>query len=159
MYAESSTPQCLRPAKNTLAAVKSFGHKAIVIYPCSDPGYEGVIKAIEEVSSDNQFAVYKNIDNLEFLSLMSEAQVLVGNSSCAIVEAPYFQLAAINIGNRQLDRDREANVVDSSTSFEDIKDKISYVFSNDAFKQRLSKTGSRLGDGRASQKVLDILNQ
>ena len=53
---------------------------------------------------------------------MSKAQALIGNSSSALVEAPYFKLPAINIGKRQLGRDREENVVDAKRNvFKDVK--------------------------------------
>ena len=53
---------------NLLAATKAFGKKIFVLYPCSDPGYEGVLRSIDDVKDDSQFLVYKNIENLDFLS-------------------------------------------------------------------------------------------
>lgn len=144
-------------AVNLLQAVKSFGFKSLVLYPCSDPGYEGVIKAIRAVQSDPQFLVYKNIDNLDFLGLMSQARAIVGNSSCALVEAPYFQLPAINVGRRQMGRDREANVIDAEPTVVDIKAKINYALFDSNFRRILHGTGKRLGDGYAAQKILRVV--
>src|SRR3989344_1144578 len=124
-YESSKTNNLM--AKNILSAIKSLKIRAIVVYPCSDPGYESVIKAIEERSRDAQFLIYKNIENLDFLGLMSGAKAMVGNSSAALVEAPYFKLPAINIGKRQIGRGREHNVVDAEPTLLDITEKLRYI--------------------------------
>jgi UDP-N-acetylglucosamine 2-epimerase len=43
---------------------------------------------------------------------MAHAHALVGNSSSAILEAPCFDLAAVNVGARQEGRLRLGNVID-----------------------------------------------
>ncbi|PIR93150.1 UDP-N-acetylglucosamine 2-epimerase (hydrolyzing) [Candidatus Falkowbacteria bacterium CG10_big_fil_rev_8_21_14_0_10_43_10] len=144
-------------ARNLFKAIKLSCRRSFVIYPCSDPGYEGVLKAIKEIEKDEQFLVYKNIDNLDFLSLMSCARILLGNSSSALVEAPYFKLPAINIGRRQQGRDREANVVDARPAAKNIKNKIDFVLTNKSFRSQLRRGGYRLGDGRAAEKIIKIL--
>ena len=42
--------------------------------------------------------------------LLKKADVLIGNSSAGIIEAPYIQLPVVNIGNRQIDRLSTFNV-------------------------------------------------
>jgi UDP-N-acetylglucosamine 2-epimerase (hydrolysing) len=39
-----------------------------------------------------------------YLTLLESSQFIIGNSSSAIMEAPYFNVPAINIGDRQLNR-------------------------------------------------------
>ena len=144
-------------AKNVFSAAKLFGHKVFVTYPCSDPGYESIVRAIEEIKNDPQFSVYNNIENLDFLSLMSGAKALIGNSSSGFVETPYFKLPAVNIGRRQIGRDREENVVDSGIHREEIANAIQYVLQNKNFRKRLERCGTRLGNGHASEKILNVL--
>ncbi len=48
---------------------------------------------------------------LDFLGLLKNCGVLVGNSSSGIIEASYFQIPVINIGIRQNDRERGKNIV------------------------------------------------
>ncbi len=144
-------------AKNLLTAVKATGYKTIMTYPCSDPGYQGVLDAMEEVKGDPGFLIHKNIDNLDFLGLMAGARAILGNSSSAVVEAPYFQLPAVNVGGRQGGRDREENVVDCDSTVEDISAKIKFILGNDDFRERLKKCGYRLGGGQAAEKILEVL--
>lgn len=146
-------------AKNIFAALKAEGVPALVIYPCSDPGYEGVIAAIGEIKNDRDFIVYKNIPHLEFLSLMSAARFLIGNSSAGIKEAPYFRLPAINIGERERGRERELNVVDCGRSISDIRAAMRFAADNAAFRKKLRTCGYHLGDGRASERILAALKK
>ena len=143
--------------KSVLEAVKIAGLKSVVLYPCSDPGYEGIIKAIEEVRNNPNFKIYKNIENLDFLGLMIAAKAMIGNSSGALVEAPYLKLPAVNIGHRQTGRSRSVNVVDSSHSKDEIVKKIRYVLNNAGFKHKLKNIKPHLGDGQASEKIVRIL--
>lgn len=151
---EESGPTNYAYAKAVLQAVKASGLKAIVTYPCSDPGYDSVIRAIEEEQAAGGLSVFRNIDNLDFLGLMAGASVMVGNSSSALVEAPYFQLPAVNIGKRQNGRDREPNVVTAEPTTEAVGRTTEHVLSDPAFRVELSGCGRRLGDGHASERIV-----
>lgn len=144
-------------AEAVFGAAKESGLSWLATYPCSDPGYEGVIAALERRENDAQFRIYKNIGNLDFLGLMAEAELMLGNSSSALVEAPYFKLPALNVGKRQIGRDREENVVDVEPHREAIAEKIKFVLEDAAYRAGLERCGRRLGDGHASEKILKIL--
>lgn len=146
-------------AKAMLSSLKNTGLRTILTYPCSDPGYEGVIKAIDEIKNDPQFVIHKNIDNLDFLGLMAGAKAIVGNSSSALVEAPYFQLPAINIGKRQLGRDREDNVVDATPTGPAITEALKFISENDDYLKKLAACGTRLGNGQAAEKIIAVLKE
>ena len=62
--------------------------------------------------------------------------ILLGNSSSGIIEAPYFNIPVINIGKRQLGRDCSINIVNCNYTLHDLSDKINYVFSN-RFKEKI----------------------
>ncbi len=145
--------------RNLLRALDKCKMRFFVVYPCSDPGYTGVINAIGEVKNNPKFHIFKNIENLDFLGLMDGASVLVGNSSCALVEAPYVHLPAVNIGDRQKGREREENVIDAKPTIADIQRKTEYVLTNSVFRRKLKKCGYRLGDGTTSQKIIRVLKK
>jgi len=146
-------------AKNILEVLGALPMRTIVLYPCSDPGHDTVIRAVREGEKKfkGKFLVYKNIENLDFLGLMSGAKFITGNSSSALVEAPYFKLPAINVGRRQIGRDREENVIDAGFSKKSIKKAIDYAMNDKHFWRKLARCGRRLGDGKASEKILKIL--
>ena len=93
----------------TLDAVK--GWQTVVIYPNNDPGSDAMIKAIKRCSWVKSFV---NLPYMQFISLLRCASVIVGNSSSGIVEAPLFGVPAVNIGNRQGQREQAGNVVNCS---------------------------------------------
>src|SRR5436305_209551 len=51
-----------------------------------------------------------SVPRSEFLGLTRDAVVLVGNSSSGIIEAASFGTPVVDIGTRQLGRERGANV-------------------------------------------------
>ena len=98
--------------KKTIQAIKKSKLKTVIIYPNSDAGGRDIIKEISKLRTDLQFTIFKNLNNQEFYSLIAHASALVGNSSCGIIEAPYFGIPFVNIGIRQEGRERAGNVID-----------------------------------------------
>jgi len=89
----------------TTAAVGRLGLRTLYVYPCSDQGYEGIIAEIEKAAHTPLTSVHRNIPAPDFAGLQSIAGCLVGNSSAGLIEAPYFGLPAVNVGERQRGRE------------------------------------------------------
>jgi len=106
--------------KETMEALVRFGEPAIIIYPNADAGGREVISVIKKYDRYPFLRIFRNISRDSFLELLSIADVIVGNSSCAIVEAPSFNLPAVNIGTRQKGRERAGNVIDVGYSRHEI---------------------------------------
>lgn len=142
--------------KAILEAMTALRGQTVVCYPCSDQGYAGVIRAIEEHTAEPHFRVRQNIDSVDFLGLLAIADVMVGNSSSAIIEAPYFNLPAVNVGKRQEGRDRGANVIDVEPTRETIASGIRQALAP-AFRTWLQGQPKPFGDGTASEKIVEVL--
>ncbi|MEK7560029.1 MAG: UDP-N-acetylglucosamine 2-epimerase [Patescibacteria group bacterium] len=136
--------------KKTLRAVKNTGLRAIVAYPCSDQGYQGVIDAIKEWGGG-----FKNIPAEDFIGLEACASALVGNSSAGIYEAPYVFCPAVNIGRRQEGRERENNIIDVPHNVLAIEKAIKKA-SNADFKKCIQPRGI-YGDGKAHERIVKAL--
>jgi len=106
--------------RETMEAIKYLGYQSIIIYPNSDDGSKDMIKVINEYKSLDFIKIYKSIPRDQFINLMASASVIIGNSSCALLEAPSFNLPAVNIGDRQKGRERSDNVVDVSYNRDNI---------------------------------------
>lgn len=76
------------------------GKKRVFVYPCSDLGHEDIVEAIEETGEP----AFPNIPHDEFIMGLRQAKMLVGNSSCAVKEAPYIGLETWIVGERQKGR-------------------------------------------------------
>src|SRR3954469_15453650 len=101
-------------------AARGFGLRCVASYPCSDPGYEAVLGTLRETAAEDWLSLEPNIDNDDYLGLMAGAAAMAGNSSSALVEAPYFGLPAVNVGARQRGRERDANVIDAAPTADDV---------------------------------------
>lgn len=131
--------------------------KTIITYPCSDQGYKGTVRAIEEFSYIPFFQIYKNIEALDFWGLMAGASLFIGNSSSGLMETPYFSLPTINIGLRQNGRIRDNNVIDVEPQKEKILGTIDKALSLE-FKRQI-KNSYIFGNGHAGEKIYKILKE
>jgi len=146
--------------KATMVAVAGTGYQTMVIYPNVDASGQEVIRAIQEFEGQSNIHSYRNIDRMFFLSLLGEVSLLVGNSSAGILEAPSFQLAAVNIGSRQQGRMRACNVVDvPEFSSNKISEKIHFSLYDDEFRAALADCENPYGDGHSSERIHQVLQE
>ena len=96
----------------TLEAISELKMQTILIYPNSDAGGLSMIEVIKEYEHIQFLQTFKSLPHIDYLSLLSIADALVGNSSSGIIEASAFHLPVVNIGIRQEGRQRSENVID-----------------------------------------------
>ena len=84
-------------------------YKLVGIYPNTDPGSYDIIEIIKKYDRKHFCSFFKNLGHVEFVNLMHNASALVGNSSMGILEAPFYKLPVVNIGERQNGRLRGEN--------------------------------------------------
>jgi len=149
-------PQQIR---TTLEAVKTTDYPAIVIYPNSDAGGRRMIEVIKEYENPPAIRSFKSLPHREYLGLMKTASVLVGNSSSGIIEASSFGLPVVNIGIRQQGRERGQNVIDVGYNKREIIGAIEKALSDRRFRQEVLKKANPYGDGRAGERIADILSE
>jgi len=145
--------------KVTLAAVLETGYPVVLTYPNSDAGGRRMIEVIKSFENRPSIKTFKSMPRQEYLSLMKVAGVMVGNSSSGIIEAPSFGLPAVNIGSRQEGRERGKNVIDVGHNKQEILRAIKKAITSQAFLDEVKKCESPYGDGKASQKIAEILSQ
>ena len=95
--------------KNTIDAITKLKIQTIALLPNNDFGYS---KIIEQIKS-SAIKWYPSLPTLDFINLYRNAWAIVGNSSSGIHESPTFGIPAVNIGNRQMGRQRAFNVIDT----------------------------------------------
>jgi GDP/UDP-N,N'-diacetylbacillosamine 2-epimerase (hydrolysing) len=143
----------------TMEAIEDSGYKTVVIYPNSDGGGRDMIKVINRSSSELDFIkAFKSLPRDIFVNLMKTCDVLVGNSSCGIVEAPFIKLPVINIGLRQQEREHAENVIFVPYDKEAINEAIEKAMSQE-FKQELKNCKNPYGDGKASGRIVKLLSE
>jgi UDP-N-acetylglucosamine 2-epimerase len=141
----------------TVAAVMALGLRTLFIYPCSDQGFEGIIAAIQSVENKPGVSVHQNIPASDFAGLQGLAGCLVGNSSAGLIEAPYFGLPAVNVGNRQIGREHAANVLHVPYDRFKIRAAIETALFDKPFRDKCRVITPPFGDGTAYRKITDVI--
>ena len=155
-------PDTYRPEKSydhataILSVMAERNEDKIVIYPCSDPGFAGVIRAIDGLAGKPNFHVFKNIESVVFLGLLGGARALVGNSSAGVIEAPYFGLPFVNVGSRQDGRETADNVISCDGTPASIKGALQKL-DDPGFRNALAADNRPFGDGYASERIFEVL--
>ena len=148
-----------RQIDELLAAVAGFNNRCIFIMPNADTGGRIMSEKIRSfVDAHPKSEAFVSIKREFYLNLMRFASVVVGNSSSGILEAPYFGLPAVNIGDRQKGRLRSGNVIDSTTDAVSIIESISRALEL-GFKDSLASAAATLPADDSSKQIVDILAQ
>lgn len=107
----------------------------------------------------DRFRWVDHLGHRRYLSCLAHFDLMVGNSSSGLTEAPSFRLPVVNIGDRQRGRVRAANVIDVTCSIDAIVSGIRRALSP-RFRSSLRKMRNpyaRFSDGRASERIKDTL--
>jgi GDP/UDP-N,N'-diacetylbacillosamine 2-epimerase (hydrolysing) len=153
----SEADQAASQMRETLDALIEVNEQAIVFYPNTDAGGKAMMQVLREYNAYGTLKFFDNVSHEKYLSLMNIADVMVGNSSSGIIEAPSFQLPVINIGTRQIGRLRAANVIDVEYKREEIVLAIKKALYDQKFKEFLKHCMNPYGDGRTSERTIEIL--
>lgn len=91
-----------------------------------------------------------SLGQLRYISLLNQADVVVGNSSSGIYEAPSLDVPTVDIGDRQKGRQRAASVFHAAPDRASISKAIA-----DALGRGRQPTVNPYGDGETSRRVAD----
>lgn len=97
--------------ENFVSALQNDTRNYIVIYPNNDLGSQFIINEYLKLKGNKRFRVFPSIRFEYFLTLLKNAQFIIGNSSAGIREAPYYRIPIINIGTRQHNRVINATII------------------------------------------------
>jgi GDP/UDP-N,N'-diacetylbacillosamine 2-epimerase (hydrolysing) len=143
--------------KELFLALNILTEQTILVYPNCDAGGKKFITLIEKHRNRKYLHIFKNLPHEDYLSFMKSVDVLIGNSSSGIVEAPTLKTPVINIGDRQRGRERSNNILDVKPTKEDIIKSVHYVLSNKEFQRRVKNCVNVFGGGNASKEIINIL--
>ena len=110
-----------------LEAMTNMNKPTLWIWPNVDAGSDGTskgIRAYRENVKNNNIWFFKNFSPTDFLRLLYNSDGIVGNSSVAIRECSFLGVRAVNIGTRQIGRERGGNVIDVGYNSGEIKSAI-----------------------------------
>jgi len=136
--------------------------RVVIIHPNNDPGSNGIVAAWAAASRDGRCVVKTNVPRSQFLGLLRDAALLVGNSSAGIIEAASFGTPVVDIGPRQMGRERGGNVQHVACERAKIAAAIENIWNNARPKRKIAENIYSLGVERADgagRKIADILGR
>jgi UDP-hydrolysing UDP-N-acetyl-D-glucosamine 2-epimerase len=143
--------------REVLAAVKTFSLPVVAVYPNIDTGGRLIIKELRKEKGNPLFHIFKSLPYKEFLSLERDAAVWVGNSSAIALESASFKTPAVLVGTRQVGRERGDNVITAPYDRTEIERAMRTALFDAKFRARLAKVKNPWGDGKASPRIVKIL--
>tara|TARA_Y100000389_G_C17467698_1_gene527144 strand:+ start:1759 stop:2919 length:1161 start_codon:yes stop_codon:yes gene_type:complete len=142
---------------NVLSEYKDY--KIIFTYPSSDMGNYNLIKILHNFKKNNKnVEIVKSLGVVNYLSLLKKVNLVIGNSSSGIAEAPSFNTPTINIGDRQKGRLFAKSVISSDGQIKSIKKSIKKGLSPN-FLKSLINNNNPYGKGGASDKIYKIVKK
>lgn len=140
----------------TLMALHQLKMPTIMLWPNVDAGSEDVARGMRKFREHyphDYIRFYKNFPVETYIRLMMRCACMVGNSSAAIREGAFLGLPAVNIGTRQMRRERGKNVVDVDYDREQILGAIQQQLHNGRYPPE-----HIYGDGHAGERIANILS-
>jgi GDP/UDP-N,N'-diacetylbacillosamine 2-epimerase (hydrolysing) len=124
----------------------------------SDTNGKIINKMIDEynIKNRNKSVVFTSMGQHNFLSALQYMDLIVGNSSSGLLEAPSFKIGTINIGDRQKGRLKAKSIIDCSPNRKSISSSIQKAYSKE-FQKLLKNVKNPYGDGCPSKKIVRVL--
>jgi UDP-hydrolysing UDP-N-acetyl-D-glucosamine 2-epimerase len=128
----------------------------VVTTPNADPDASDVAEAMTPAAAGSRGIVIGALGDRRYWGLLRIADAMLGNSSSGVIEAPILRLPAVNVGDRQAGRRREANVLDAPADGPAVTDALRRAL-DPAFRASITAPDSRLVDGHAGDRVARII--
>ena len=148
--------------KTTTESLRSFCLKnnfaTICLQPNSDPGFTTINNYFKYYDKHNHWFLYlKTLNRIQFINLIRNAKVLVGNSSMGFLEAPFYKLPVVNIGNRQKGRYNAGNVIFTKYNQKEIINAIEKCCFDKIFTSRIKNIKNIYGDISSAKKIVKTI--
>ena len=130
----------------------------IFTLPNADTDGRIIMKMIKDYVTENKRRVkaFNSLGQLRYLSAISHVDVVLGNSSSGLIEAPSFGVPTVNIGDRQKGRIKAETVIDCDPNSASIGNALQNAFSK-KFRRSIKGVENPYGKGGASFKIKEIL--
>lgn len=142
-----------------LDALDRFPEQQIILtYPNADNGGRSIIPLLEAYaqSQPERVLAIPSLGFRRYLSAVSMASAVVGNSSSGIIEVPAFGIPTVNIGVRQKGRLAADSVLHCEPTTSSIEQALRQALSKE-FEDACKKTVNPYGQGNAAEAIMNVL--
>ena len=144
--------------KALLTALDAHGGTIVITGSNADPGADAVRACLLAFAKQrsNRVTLIESLGSRRYLSLMRHADVVVGNSSSGLLEAPAIGVPTVDIGPRQRGRLRAASVLNCGESLAEISRALKVALSED-HRTLAARCESPYGQPGAARRIIDQL--
>ena len=120
----------------------------------NNTGADIIINEYKKIKNE-RIKIFPSIRFEYFLSLLKNSDFIIGNSSAGIMEAPYYGVPTLNLGNRQSNRAKLNSIINLKIN------KINLVRHINKYSKKKFRFKNNLyfGKGNSYKKFIDILNK
>lgn len=143
-------------SRNFVDALLASDENFIVIYPNNDLGSTEILAELKRLERNSRFRIFPSLRFEYFLTLLKNADYMIGNSSAGIREAPFYGVPTIDIGTRQSNRSKGETILNCGYDAESI---ISTIRKIQTVKINMDKISTQeFGAGNSNILFESILN-
>ena len=125
----------------------------IVIYPNNDKGSEIILNEFKRLEGKNNFRVFPSLRFEYFLTLLKNAEFMIGNSSAGVRETSIYGIPAIDIGNRQQGR----YSLKISKNLQHVNEEMGEIMTAIQNVSAYRIEATQFGDGNSTQRFLQTI--
>jgi len=159
-HPDSITPEnSLDQLRKVIKSTESFPDIQFLVTGANADFYGNELNQfVRELSRKNRnLFFFDSVGQQNYLSLLSGAKFVLGNSSSGLLEAPSFKVPTINVGTRQDGRPRAKSVIDVECDEKSIIEAV-LLASSGEFLRSIENLQNPYGQPGASEKISDILS-
>jgi UDP-N-acetylglucosamine 2-epimerase (hydrolysing) len=142
--------------KELIESLIASNKKYIIIYPNNDSGSEIILNKYAELVNNENFIIYPSIRFEYFLTLMKNADFVIGNSSAGIRETIVYGIPSIDLGNRQKGR---YNISDSNLIYHVDENKKQILTAINSISKKQSFAQLDFGIGNSANRFVELLKK
>ena len=142
--------------KNIQAVVNSLidsQKNYVAIYPNNDYGSDIILEEVDRLKSNERFRVCSSLRFEYFLTLLRNADFIIGNSSAGVRESGVYGIPAIDIGSRQSGR-----YILEGSNIQHVEEDTAQILRAIDSIDNFHVKNSPYGDGHSTEKFMKILS-
>lgn len=143
-------------ARNFVDAMIESDKNYILIYPNNDLGTDIILDEYKRLIGNKNFRIFPSLKFEYFLTLLYNCEFIIGNSSAAIREAPFFGVPSINIGSRQNNRSQAKSILNIDPVKDGILMLIQEISSIDI--NSMKSEEKNFGTGDSNIRFIDLIS-
>ena len=147
----------LENLKNLLESIKALPEVNFLVTGTNiDPNYQEFDKLISKYINNKHIFYHESLGMKNFISMLKHCDLIIGNSSSGIIEAPSCSTFTINIGDRQTGREMGKSIINTEPIKRDIIQNINICLDKQCNASNFLP--SLYGDGQTSNRIYEIIS-